>query len=37
MCVSVWISIPTEARREHQAPGAGVTGSCELLDVGAGN
>lgn len=28
---------PLESRRGPWIPGAGVTGSCELLDVGAGN
>lgn len=39
MCVSVCVHVlvPMEARRGIIHLGAGVTGGCELLDVGAGH
>ena len=30
-------AVPVEAREGVRAPGDGVTGGCELPDVGAGN
>lgn len=36
VCVAT-VTVTVEAKRGCQTPGAIVTGSCELLDVGAGN
>lgn len=40
MCMSVYTcmnAVPPEARRGHWIPAAKVTGSCEVVDVGARN
>lgn len=37
LCVSLSIHVSEESRRGHRLPGAGVKGSCEAPDVGAGN
>ena len=36
-CVYMSIQVPAEAEEDTSSPGGGITGNCELPDVGAGN